>query len=512
MDFNEQLNRMKDLMTYGKVNESTANPMSTHTLEYKAEAADGKTYGIIRECNKYYIKLAEKGKETLAEAYQYLGGFNNKKNYEYESYANALKNFELKMSSINEAQRGYDSISTDNKASFIVESKEMDDLSESMRNEIARQRQIMHNTSMLFNESCQIGKTPFTSQPEAEHANSGDKDAPFTNAAKAEPEFGGKKTTPKEAGTPFSNGNAKKKAEKGKDVKVDGSVASQKPSGAKAVKMNEGIEDVDLEDDVVNMDDDVKDVENDVDNLDIDMKDEPVEDGEFDNGEDGDIVDIEGDDFDDEDSDKNDEDDKDFDDDEETDSDDDEEDSDDDKETNDEEDKDSEDEFVDDEDSDDDDDDDDEVKEVPEDEEGNGLITDGDYEEDDYTNDEDEIEECGMPDFENLSESKKRLMNKLTNMIVNEVMNSFGDHPGFRKQPMTMPPGGDNTPFATSKGDSKPYSSCYKSGDANICKNKDIVDEKMRKKIMRCLNTDKVKTQLTDKICEAVMKNLKKMK
>ena len=100
--FNETLERMKNLITYGnELNES--KNLKTHTLEHRALAADGITYGIIKENSKYYIKSAPKGKETIAEAYDYLGGFCNKANYEYTSYANALKQFELKMASINEA-------------------------------------------------------------------------------------------------------------------------------------------------------------------------------------------------------------------------------------------------------------------------------------------------------------------------------------------------------------------------------------------------------------------------
>ena len=103
--FENTLERMKSLYTYGReLNES--NKSNAYTLEHSAVAADGKTYGIIRECNKYYIKSALKGKETIAESYEYIGGICNKKNYEYTSYNNALKNFELKLASINEACNG----------------------------------------------------------------------------------------------------------------------------------------------------------------------------------------------------------------------------------------------------------------------------------------------------------------------------------------------------------------------------------------------------------------------
>lgn len=174
--FDETIARMKGLYTYGKeLNES--NDLRTHTLEYHAIAADGKSYGIIRECNKYYIKTAPKEKEMVAEAYDYIGGFCNKGSYEYKSYANALKQFELKMSSINEACEGNVNISTLDpfkKNEFLVEG------TQKMQNEIARCRQIMYNASMIMNESTEIGVTEKDNvvkfngkQPEAENGKTG---------------------------------------------------------------------------------------------------------------------------------------------------------------------------------------------------------------------------------------------------------------------------------------------------------------------------------------------------
>jgi hypothetical protein len=151
--FEETLARMKGLYTYGKeLNES--NNLKTHTLEHHAVAADGRTYGIIKENSKYYIKSAPKGKETIAEAYEYLGGFCNKKNYEYSSYANALKQFELKMASINEACDSKVNIESLNP---FRSNEVLAEATDAMRDEIARQRQIMYNVSMLMNESTEIG-------------------------------------------------------------------------------------------------------------------------------------------------------------------------------------------------------------------------------------------------------------------------------------------------------------------------------------------------------------------
>ena len=219
--FEDTLARMKGLYTYGnEVNES-AN-LKTHTLEHRAVAADGITYGIIKENSKYYIKSAPKGKETIAEAYEYLGGFCNKGNYEYSSYSNALKQFELKLASINEAQESRVNIESLNpfRANDVLA-----EATDAMKNEIARQRQIMYNASMLMNESTEIGAdrkddvVKFDGkQPEAETGKKGDEGG---KEVKAEPEYAGSKTNgvDKKVG-PFDQGagSPKDQLKEGEDI------------------------------------------------------------------------------------------------------------------------------------------------------------------------------------------------------------------------------------------------------------------------------------------------------
>ena len=100
--YDQQIETMQRLMNYG-LNESS-NAKGNAVVEYHAVGADGKTYGIIRECNKFYIKVAP-AKDTviLAEDYDYIDGFMNRKQHEYTSYAKASKQFDLKMKSLNEA-------------------------------------------------------------------------------------------------------------------------------------------------------------------------------------------------------------------------------------------------------------------------------------------------------------------------------------------------------------------------------------------------------------------------
>ena len=142
---NEQISRMKAMMTYGLKTENKSNQYSG--IEYQREGADGKLYGIVREGTKYYIKVSNKITNALNEDFNYIGGFRNRKDNEYSSYANALKNFEMKMSSIKEAVGNKEPIieswNPDKKEMLAVEA------TDKMRREIARQRQIMANTSMI---------------------------------------------------------------------------------------------------------------------------------------------------------------------------------------------------------------------------------------------------------------------------------------------------------------------------------------------------------------------------
>ena len=144
---NEQLSRMKSLMTYGMKTESKQSPYSA--VEYQKVGADGKIYGIVREGTKYYIKTAP-NKQNLCESdFGYIGGFRNRRDYEYNSYANAQKQFDLKMMSLKEAcnKRDYsiDSWDLDKKEMVVVEA------SDKMKKEISRERQIMAN-AMLISE------------------------------------------------------------------------------------------------------------------------------------------------------------------------------------------------------------------------------------------------------------------------------------------------------------------------------------------------------------------------
>lgn len=234
--FEDQLSRMQSLMTYGMVSESENKNGS---IEYHKVASDGKAYGIFKECTKYYIKTAPADKELVAEAYDYIGGWNNRKDYEYTSFANAQKQFDLKMMSINEAYgANVNTVSLDpsKKQEIIIEG------TDKMKAELARQRQIMANVTTIMNEGSYIG----VGDPEKVSGNN-DADKPYTEKGEAKldkdmPKASGK---PESESEPYGDGKA---PEKGKDVKSgdvlsDGTaVAAEHPSGGKVTRVDEGCE------------------------------------------------------------------------------------------------------------------------------------------------------------------------------------------------------------------------------------------------------------------------------
>lgn len=149
VNVNDQLSRMKGLMNYGLQTESKNSTYSS--VEYQKLGADGNVYGIIREGAKYYIEKAANKKNLVKEDFNYIGGFKNRKDYEYSSFASAQKNFDLKMMSLREAYANgknivIESWNPDKKESLTVEA------TDKMRNEILRERQIMNNAARI-NES-----------------------------------------------------------------------------------------------------------------------------------------------------------------------------------------------------------------------------------------------------------------------------------------------------------------------------------------------------------------------
>lgn len=253
-----ELDRMKSLINYGKVEENTQSGAIIPRVEYSQKAADGKTYGIIRECNKFYIKVApKKDTEVLAEDFDYIGGINNRRENEYATYAKASKQFDLKMMSINEAHAvkvPVEQFKEQEESDWqINETKEM-------RSELNRFMQITNNVQSILSEDKQGFTMNHDKVPEAPASHPSDKkvNSPFTDTAVAngDKDFTKTATDPAKQGAPFNKDGEATNADMQSDKKPtgntdatytekaqyvpDNAVADKKPSGGKIVRVAEG--------------------------------------------------------------------------------------------------------------------------------------------------------------------------------------------------------------------------------------------------------------------------------
>ena len=251
-----QMERMQFLMEY----KTTPKVDTKAGIEYTINTADGKTYGIIRENNMYYIKTTTPDKANIKESYEYIGGHNYRNEHGYKSFNEATKHLELEVMCINESMGKHEDVSV-----VLNPNKGKEDLktlTEAARTELDRMHQIFENS---FKSSGKVGyKNPFKdaeSKGTASAENTEKNNAPFEDKAEAtldkDPKFNGTVdgATPDNKkvadGTVDSDlqSDKMKSANSGseKDFKdthddLDGEgVADKKPSGAKAVKMNEGI-------------------------------------------------------------------------------------------------------------------------------------------------------------------------------------------------------------------------------------------------------------------------------
>lgn len=259
-NFDEQLSRMHYLMGYKMpVVESKSG------VEHSVVAADGKRYGIIKEGTKFYVKVSDAAKENIAESYEYINGVLAKKENEHKSYNSASKALELKLMSLNEAYNG-------NVKASLFDSKSNEKMFANLTEEARKELNRMHQ---IFESANTIGKNN-TGNPEAPKTASFSEKIgkPFDITAKAELDKDFKKTAnkPENQSEPFDAevkvtdadmesdkmpSGEKNNCEEYEDAKYvpDGSVANQKPTGGKVVKVNEATdfegEDVIAEDDEI---------------------------------------------------------------------------------------------------------------------------------------------------------------------------------------------------------------------------------------------------------------------
>lgn len=148
-DYRKELNEMYRLMNYG-MNESKKTTANQGIVEYSQLGADGKTYGILKEGTKYYVKVApKKNTAILAEDYDYVGGRDRRK--AYDSYSKASNALNLQLISVNEAAGSKKSVKSQFNLNESAEWKTAQ--TKEARTELNRFYQLVSRVDGLLNEN-----------------------------------------------------------------------------------------------------------------------------------------------------------------------------------------------------------------------------------------------------------------------------------------------------------------------------------------------------------------------
>lgn len=95
------IERMNQLMNYGQSKTPTQEGRNWANLEYSIKAPDGKTYGILRDQTKFYIKESTTDNPTVKD-FEFIGGtINGSKKY-YTNYSHALNYLNLMIAEMNQ--------------------------------------------------------------------------------------------------------------------------------------------------------------------------------------------------------------------------------------------------------------------------------------------------------------------------------------------------------------------------------------------------------------------------
>lgn len=254
-NFEQETSRMVELMKYG-MNESTSKT-SAPRVEYSIKAADGKTYGIVNEGTKFYIKVApKKNTQIVNEDFDYIGGEMNKKQNEYKSYSAASKNLDLKIMQINEAYDKTNKVIVSASQKAPVSDWQINETVE-MRNAINRMNQISKNVAHILTEGSSVPSEHTLPEAPSKNPSQYKVNAPFTDTAvaKGDKDFTEKETNyEKPNGSPYNkSANAKLTSDKApKSCDDNGnaycykaqfapknSIANEYPSGGKVTRADE---------------------------------------------------------------------------------------------------------------------------------------------------------------------------------------------------------------------------------------------------------------------------------
>ena len=164
-DYTKELAQMEHLMNYG-MNESKKSTDSKGIIEYSQMGADGKTYGILREGTKYFVKVApKKDTQIVAEDYDYINGFLNRKGY--DSYTKASNALNLELIHVNESNNSQKPVESQFNLNESAEWQNTQ--TKEAREELNRFYQIVGNVDNLLNENVHYIKedknAPFTDKP-----------------------------------------------------------------------------------------------------------------------------------------------------------------------------------------------------------------------------------------------------------------------------------------------------------------------------------------------------------
>lgn len=255
-NFEQETSRMVELMNYG-MNESSSKPSAPH-VEYQVKAADGLTYGIVNEGTKFYIKVApRKDTKVVNEDFDYIGGEMNKKANEYKSYSAASKNLDLKIMQINEACHNAEKVIVNASRKTPEADWQINETVE-MRNTINRMNEISRNVAHILTEGSSIPSEHTLPEAPAKNPSQEKVNAPFTDSAVAdgEKEFTKEETNyEKPSGTPYSkSADAKMTSDKAPKASGDNgnaytdnaqyapkdAVANEHPSGGRVTRADEG--------------------------------------------------------------------------------------------------------------------------------------------------------------------------------------------------------------------------------------------------------------------------------
>ena len=130
-------------MDYGMKNESKKSQYKS--VMNQKEGADGRVYGIVSEGTKYYIKSCPKGKENLTESFDYIGGFINRKECMYSSYADAVKDMDMRLMSLNDDYGKRMPINEMKRSADFMDQSMLE-----MQEDLARHRQILENIDVIY--------------------------------------------------------------------------------------------------------------------------------------------------------------------------------------------------------------------------------------------------------------------------------------------------------------------------------------------------------------------------